>query len=280
MDRPVISNSATHAPHFTCLPTAFVQGLPINLASHEEVLEEIARVIDLGDAGHYIAITNTESMYHGQRLEGHRNYLRGADISLCDGVGVSLAGYSWGHRIKRFTGPTLQLKCCQYGASRGWRHFLYGGKQGVAETLARRLEAKYPGATICGTHCPPFRALTSEEDERVVNLINQSEPDIVWVGLGLLKQEQWIAEHLGRIKAPWMIGVGAAFDYHSGAVPWAPAPIRALGLEWAFMWAMQPKVRTRRYLLSAIYVAQTFTIGLLTAQFLRTGQNCSSASTS
>jgi N-acetylglucosaminyldiphosphoundecaprenol N-acetyl-beta-D-mannosaminyltransferase len=107
------------------------------------------------------------------------------------------------------------------------------------------------------------------EKAATIEEINRAKPDIVWVGLGLIKQERWIAENLGRVQAPWMVGVGAAFDYHAGAVPWAPAALRALGLEWLFRLIVQPKLRAKRYWWSAIYVFQSFFKGLLTGQFLR-----------
>jgi len=139
----------------------------------------------------------------------------------------------------------------------------------VAEAMAARLAARFPGLEICGTYCPPFREHTPEEDEVVVRLINDARPDIVWVGLGLLKQERWIAAHLRRVRAPWMIGVGASFDYLSGAIPWAPPLLRRLGLEWVFRLALQPRLRGRRYWWSFVYVLEATTEGLVTGRFLR-----------
>jgi len=262
-----ISESAPAVP--SSRSDALIKGLPISLASQEEVLAEIDRAITNREVGHYISITNTESMYHGLRIPAHGEYIRNADFSLCDGVGVIVAGRAWGHRIFRFNGPVLQLECSRFGIIKGWRHFFYGGKEGVAEEMARRLEVTFPGLIICGTYQPPFRELTVPEAEYIVQQINASQPDIVWVGLGLLKQERWIAEHLGHIKAPWMVGVGAAFDYHAGVVPWAPRMLRALGMEWLFRLIIQPRLRAKRYWWSAIYVAQSFVDGVVTAQFLR-----------
>jgi N-acetylglucosaminyldiphosphoundecaprenol N-acetyl-beta-D-mannosaminyltransferase len=118
--------------------TALIDGLPISLETHEEVLAEIDRAIATCEVGKYISITNTESMYHGLRIPEHGEYISRADLSLCDGVGVIVAGWAWGHRIKRFNGPVLQLECSRYGVAKRWRHFFYGGKEGVAEEMARR----------------------------------------------------------------------------------------------------------------------------------------------
>jgi len=249
--------------------TAFIDGLPITLASQEEVMAEIDRAIAARELGKYISITNTESTYHGHRIASHGEFIRRANFSLCDGVGVIVAGWAWGYRIARFNGPILQLKCSQEGLAKGWRHFFYGGKDGVAEEMAKRLKDRFPGLVVCGLHAPPFREMSVVEKAAIIEEINRAKPDIVWVGLGLIKQERWIAENLGRVQAPWMVGVGAAFDYHAGAVPWAPAALRALGLEWLFRLIVQPKLRAKRYWWSAIYVFQSFFKGLLTGQFLR-----------
>ena len=201
-------------------------------------------------------------MYHAARIPAHGRFVREADLSLCDGVGVDLVGLAYGVRIPRRNGPVLQLECCRYGQSRGWRHFFYGGAEGVAERLVRELTAMYPGLVCAGTYTPPFRELTPEEDEEVVEFIRSARPDIVWVGLGLLKQERWIAEHLDRVDVPWMVGVGAAFDYHAGVVPYAPRWMRAVGLEWLFRLIVQPRLRARRYWWSLVFVVQGVAAGV------------------
>lgn len=187
-----------------------ISGIPVSCVPFDEVLSDMARLIRKRSSEEYISITNTESMYHALRIPEHLQYIKGAKFSLCDGIGSVIAGLAWGHKVPRRNGPILMLKACEYGVSRGWRHFFYGGKEGVADLMAEKLTEKYPGLITAGTYCPPFRPLTEEEDEEIVSLINDSKPDIVWVGLGLLKQEKWIADHLSRISVPWMAGVGAA----------------------------------------------------------------------
>jgi len=270
MTRTAMKNS-TPSSESARLPEARILNIPVSLAKHEAVLSNIEARIRDRQSGGYISITNTESMYHALRRPDHMRYIQGAQHSLCDGVGVIAAGWFWGERIERYNGPILQLDCSRVGQGKGWRHFYYGGKEGVADLMAQRLKEQFPDMQIVGTYCPPFRALTPEEDEAVVRMINEAKPDFVWVGLGLLKQEQWIAQHLGRIQAPWMVGVGAAFDYHSGAVPWAPKWIRALGLEWLFRLIIQPKLRAKRYWWSLVFVLQASLGGLVRLRFLRRG---------
>jgi N-acetylglucosaminyldiphosphoundecaprenol N-acetyl-beta-D-mannosaminyltransferase len=120
-------------------------------------------------------------------------------------------------RTTRVYGPDLMRALTALSAQKGYRQYYYGGIEGIAEKLGKELSAQYPSLAVAGTFCPPFRRLTAEEDERVVAEINSAKPDIVWVGLSTPKQEYWMAEHLGRIDAPVMIGVGAAFDFLAGA---------------------------------------------------------------
>jgi N-acetylglucosaminyldiphosphoundecaprenol N-acetyl-beta-D-mannosaminyltransferase len=243
--------------------TVEVSGIPVSCCSFDDVLLGMERVIRDRSSGNYISITNTESMYHALRIPEHLRYIKRARFSLCDGIGSVIAGFAWGHRIPRRNGPILMLKTCEYGVSRGWRHFFYGGKEGVADLMAEKLTEKFPGLITAGTYCPPFRSLTPEEDEEVVRLIDDSKPDIIWVGLGLLKQERWVADHLDKIQAPWMVGVGAAFDYHAGTVKWAPGWVQAIGMEWLYRTILQPRLRIRRYYWSYIFMFQSLGQGLI-----------------
>ena len=251
---------------------AVIDGLPISLDPPAEILKHMDRAIMEQKGGGCISITNTESMYHGLRIAEHGDYIKRAVFSLCDGVGVIVAGLAWGYRVHRFNGPVLQLECARYGVPKGWRHFFYGGKEGVAEEMARRLKAQFPGLIVCGIHEPPFGELSDDEKVDVIRKINDSNPDIVWVGLGLLKQEKWISEYQDRIHARWMVGVGAAFDYHAGAVPWAPPLLRSLGLEWLFRLILQPRLRAKRYWWSLVYVCQATVKGIL-VRFLPCGKD-------
>ena len=111
-----------------------------------------------------------------------------------------------------------------------------------------------PGLEVAGTYCPPFRQTTEKEDDEIVRRISAASPDVLWVGLGAPKQEKWMAAHLGRIDVPVMIGVGAAFDFHSGNVKWAPAWIRKAGMEWAYRLVQEPRRLWRRNLDSPLFL--------------------------
>jgi N-acetylglucosaminyldiphosphoundecaprenol N-acetyl-beta-D-mannosaminyltransferase len=168
-----------------------------------------------------------------------------------------------GHRhVRRVYGPDLLLQVCAAGLPRGRRHYLYGGDSETLGRLESVLHTRFPGIVIAGSQAPPFRSLSPEEDEQAVQMINLGRPDVVWVALGSPKQERWMSEHRGRVKAPVMIGVGAAFDFLSGGKPQAPRWMQQNGLEWLFRLATEPRRLWRRYARYPLFAA------LVTAQAL------------
>lgn len=233
--------------------TAKVLGVKFTCCSHEDVLVGVEKGIREGYR-RYISITNTESVYHAVRIPAHLQFINHSVFSCCDGIAMVLAGRLLGKRIPRLHGPDLMLKCCQYGCDKGWRHYFYGGKDGVPQILSKKLTKKIPGMITAGTYSPPFRPLAPAEDEAVIEKINSVNPDILWVGLGLLKQEQWITEHLTKIKVPWMIGVGAAFDFHAGMIRRAPLFVRKIGLEWLYRLAFEPRMLIRNLYSLSIFL--------------------------
>jgi len=142
--------------------------------------------------------------------------------------------------MNRVYGPDVMLNFSALAARKGYTNFYYGGAVGIAQELCGKLTERFPGLKVAGTYSPPFRPLTPEEDEEVVNMINRVDPDILWVGLGAPKQDRWMADHTGRIKAPVMIGVGAAFDFLSGRKRQAPVWIQRSGFEWFFRLLNEP----------------------------------------
>jgi N-acetylglucosaminyldiphosphoundecaprenol N-acetyl-beta-D-mannosaminyltransferase len=168
-----------------------------------------------------------------------------------DGVPLVWASHWLGHReVSRVYGPDLLMAACERSLQSGWSHYFYGGADGVPEKLGSNLRVRFPGIKIAGMESPPFRKLSPEEDQAAVERINASGADILWVGLGAPKQEYWMAEHLGKIKAPVMIGVGAAFDFHAGVKKQAPLWMRRNGLEWVFRLASEPRRLWKRYLVN------------------------------
>ncbi|WP_426990948.1 WecB/TagA/CpsF family glycosyltransferase [Cupriavidus sp. 30B13] len=163
---------------------------------------------------------------------------------------------------ERINGPDLMLRYCSHAEQTGESIFLYGGRIETLLLLEQRLKEDFPSLRIAGMHSPPFRKLTEEEDREIVEKINNSGASTVWVSLGCPKQEQWMADHRGRIKAV-MIGVGAAFDYHAGTVRRAPLWMQMRGLEWLHRLCSEPSRLWKRYL-----VTNSIFVGLALSQLL------------
>jgi N-acetylglucosaminyldiphosphoundecaprenol N-acetyl-beta-D-mannosaminyltransferase len=177
-----------------------------------------------------------------------------AALALPDGVGVVLAALMLGYyRQHRVTGPALMLHLCDRGRKYGLRHYFYGSTPNIAARLTQQMGRRFAGMKIAGVYSPPFSSNPREEDE-LIERINKTRPDIVWVGLGCPKQEKWMLANVGRIDAPAMIGVGAAFDFHSGVMKWAPWWVRKAGMEWLFRLAMEPQRMWRRNVRGAQFV--------------------------
>jgi len=236
--------------------------IPVHSCPHEEILAEMDGNIQGPRKQMYISITNTESMYHARRIIDHYNYIENARFSLCDGMGVVIGARLQGKNVKRFNGPALMLKSCEYGVQRNWRHFFCGGKEGVADLLSEKLKQRFPGMITAGTFCPPFREMTADEEAGLIQQINDARPDILWVGLGLLKQEAWIRRYIDKLDVPWMVGVGAAFDFHAGTARWAPSCVRNLGLEWLYRLCFEPRM-LKRNIWSFIFLFEAVLEGIL-----------------
>jgi N-acetylglucosaminyldiphosphoundecaprenol N-acetyl-beta-D-mannosaminyltransferase len=197
---------------------------------------------------HYICVTPIHGIMECQNNPDLTPLFNASGLTVPDGMGVVWLLKLMGHTdVSRVYGPDLMQAVCAASAEKGWRHFLYGGAPGIAEQLAGKLQAQYPGLQIVGMYTPPFRALTAEEDEAVTRQIQESGADIVWVGVSTPKQELWMSAHCGRLNAPVLVGVGAAFDFLSGAKPQAPRWVQRGGLEWLFRLASEPRRLWRRY---------------------------------
>lgn len=197
---------------------------------------------------HYVTITGVHGIMECQDDAELRAIHNRAGLVTPDGMPLVWLSWLTGRaHVDRVYGPDLMLALCARSGERGYRHFFYGGNDGVAALLRDRLVARYPALKVVGIYTPPFRPLTPEEDEAVIERINASGADLVWVGLSTPKQERWMASHLGRLHAPAMIGVGAAFDFHAGLKPQAPRWLQRAGLEWLFRTACEPRRLAGRY---------------------------------
>jgi N-acetylglucosaminyldiphosphoundecaprenol N-acetyl-beta-D-mannosaminyltransferase len=199
-------------------------------------------------AREYVTVTPAHAVMEAYRDTELRHIFNRAGLTTPDGMAIVWLLRLRGHKkVRRVYGPDLLLEVSRTGVPLGYRHLLYGGTEGVAARLSACLTARFPGIRIVGTHTPPFRALAAEEDQAIVDALNASRADIVWVGLSTPKQERWMAEHRHQLEAPVLVGVGAAFDFLSGAKPQAPRWMQRSGLEWLFRLASEPRRLWPRY---------------------------------
>jgi N-acetylglucosaminyldiphosphoundecaprenol N-acetyl-beta-D-mannosaminyltransferase len=229
--------------------TVPVLGVPLALTDYERVLEWIEQMVVERRRG-YICVANVHTVTSSSEDPELRAALLDSSLNVPDGQPLVWAMNALGHRLGgRVYGPELMLRACARAASSGHRFYLYGGRnEGALVQLALNLRHRHPGVKIVGGYSPPHRPLSAEERRAVADEINLSGADVVWVGIGVPKQEKWMAEMRSDLEAPVLIGVGAAFDFHAGLVPQAPNWMQDAGLEWAYRLAHEPRRLWRRYL--------------------------------
>jgi N-acetylglucosaminyldiphosphoundecaprenol N-acetyl-beta-D-mannosaminyltransferase len=239
-------------PQFTTpvLPpaTADVLGVPLGLIDYDGALDWIDEMVAARQRG-YVCVCNVHAVMAATEDPALRSALMGSSLNVPDGQPLVWALNLLGHGLDdRVYGPELMARSCARAVQSGQRMYLYGGRnQGALVQLALNLRQRYPGVRIVGGYSPPHRPLTSEERDAVVKEINGSRADVVWVGIGVPKQEKWMAEMRDDLNSPVLIGVGAAFDFHAGLVPQAPSVLQESGLEWAYRLAHEPRRLWRRY---------------------------------
>jgi N-acetylglucosaminyldiphosphoundecaprenol N-acetyl-beta-D-mannosaminyltransferase len=198
----------------------------------------------------WIAVTGSHGALEAHKFPSFREVLHSADLSLPDG--------RWAARVaaKKLSCPTKQVRgadllsaFCELASRKGYTNYFYGD---TAETLAlasHRLREKYPGLKIIGAYSPPFRDLAPDEDAQIVEMINRASPEVLWVALGLPKQERWIVSHRDRLNVPVIVAAGAAIKFHSGKVVPAPLWASRAGLEWFWRLLHEPRTVWRRALI-------------------------------
>ena len=190
---------------------------------------------------------------HGVMLCRHDPELRrihgAAGMVAPDGMPlVWLAGRLSKRPVSRVYGPDFLIEFCRTTQSKRYRHFFYGTTPQTLEKLIANLRRVAPDMVVAGTLAPPFRPLTDSEAAVEIEQIDAARPDVVWVGLSTPKQERWMFAHVGRLKAPALLGIGAAFDFHAGTKQQAPLWMQRSGLEWTFRLATEPRRLAGRYL--------------------------------
>lgn len=229
----------------TSQTTFEILGVSINGQSFEAVVDRVLRAPEVGErlSLHFATVHSLVEAH--DRLQVRAALASG--LVEPDGMPLVWLGRRAGVPVERVCGPDFMPALIAAGAPLGRRHFFYGGAPGVAERLAERFGARHPQLQVVGVHSPPFRELTADEDRAEVELINDTRPDYVWVGLGAPKQDLWVASHRDALTAPVLLAVGAAFDFHAASRRRAPAWMQRSGLEWVYRLMREPRRLAGRY---------------------------------
>jgi N-acetylglucosaminyldiphosphoundecaprenol N-acetyl-beta-D-mannosaminyltransferase len=226
-----------------------VLGVRVSAFTLETAVAEMMAAIADGRRA-YVSTCPVYTLMQGHERAEVRAALNGAEWVTADGVPVVWALRLFGARdVSRVYGPDLMLALSEAATRAGYSHYYLGGEPGVAGALAQAMQTRFPGLRVAGTETPPFRTLTPEEEQAMVERLNASGAHIVWVGLGSPKQDVWMARYRAALTAPLLIGVGAAFDFFTGRQAQAPRWMQANGLEWLYRFAHEPRRLWRRYVI-------------------------------
>jgi N-acetylglucosaminyldiphosphoundecaprenol N-acetyl-beta-D-mannosaminyltransferase len=241
----LLQSSPSAEAHFE---TCVVMGVSYRVSDMDSAVDAVLRRAQSGRGG-YACLAGVHGVITAQHRPELMNAFRQAWVNFPDGEPVAWMMRKLGApQTTRVAGPDLMPAVIEHGQDRGVRHFLFGSTPDVLEQLEQRLLERAPGARIVGTMSPPFRPLSDEEEVRIVRKIRMTGANIVWVGLGLPKQDEWMCRNAERLGPCLALGVGAAFDFLSGTKKRAPAWMRARGLEWLHRMCSEPHRLGRRYL--------------------------------
>lgn len=229
-------------------PRANVLGVGISALSMSEAVGAADLLLQTAGSG-YVCVTGVHGVMEAQGDSGFKQVLNASFLNLPDGMPTVWVGKWQGFRnMGRVYGPDFMLELCALSIKRGYKHFLYGGKPGVAEDLREKLLQRFPGLKVVGTYTPPFRPLNSDEEADLQAMLVREAPDVFWCGISTPKQEKFMARYFGNLPVRLMVGVGAAFDINSGRVPDAPRFMKQMGLQWVHRMMTEPRRLARRYL--------------------------------
>jgi N-acetylglucosaminyldiphosphoundecaprenol N-acetyl-beta-D-mannosaminyltransferase len=230
-------------------PRFDVLGTAVSLSSYDHLFE--ALVPRLGRVTTTVAFCNVHSVMTARADEYLADAFERFDVTNPDGIPLVWA-LRRVHRLPaaRVYGPTFMRVALERGQALGWRHFFLGSTEETLTRLTSEVNRRYPEAHIVGTYSPPFRELTQEDLDEITSAIDRTDADLVWVGMGMPKQELLIPRLAPALHGRALLGVGAAFDLLAGNQPEAPAWMQSRGLEWLFRLVHEPRRLWRRYLLN------------------------------
>jgi len=244
-----MSERYSHKVDKNAIPQCAIMGVKIAAINMEWLIDFTKKhIAEL--SGDYICVSNVHTTVTAYEDADYQRIQNGGIMAIPDGGPLSTVGQKRGFsEMRRTTGPSYMEMILKISPEYGWKHYFYGSTEETLHKLAEVLQQKYPDTIVAGMYSPPFRPLNEQEDEQVIEQINQSSPDFVWVGLGAPKQEVWMANHQGRVTG-MMVGVGAGFDYLAGNIKRAPMWMQKCNLEWLYRLIQDPKRLFKRYLIT------------------------------
>ncbi len=251
----------TKEPESSVRCRVWIWGVPYAPFTVAEAVAAVSELIRAGRPSFFITAPTHYAMLTEQCADLREINERAAFI-VADGKPLVWASRMQGEPLpERVAGSDLIFHLCEEAANKGYRVFLLGGAEGVADEAARRLVERYPGLKIVGTECPPFRPTTPEEEEAMLDRIRNAEPDLLFVAFGQPKGERWILRHYEALGVPVSVQVGASLDFAAGRVHRAPRWMQKSGLEWVFRMAQEPRRLAGRYARNAWFVARRMAFG-------------------
>lgn len=240
-----------------------VLGVGVNPTNMPETLALIDHHLNSNKKG-YICVTGVHGIMEAQKSPDLKDAINRSLTTVPDGRPTVWVGRLGGFReMRQVYGPGLMLRLCSRSVARGYTHFFYGGKPEVAEELKCALQTRFRGLKVVGTYTPPFRSLSNSEENELILLIATLKPDIFWVGISTPKQERFMAEFLPKLDTKLMLGVGAAFDIHTGRIADPPEWVQRIGMQWLHRLVQDPKRLWKRYLTNNPHFLYLITMQLL-----------------
>jgi N-acetylglucosaminyldiphosphoundecaprenol N-acetyl-beta-D-mannosaminyltransferase len=235
------------------IPQVNILGSRLSLVRPGEAVDLICGWIDDGRwPCRHVVNTGFHGLWEAYKDAGFGELLNSADLWVPDGIApVWIARLKGLKEIERGTGVEMMETFFRAADRKGYSSFFYGDTEDTLQKMKTDLQKRYPGHNVAGVFSPPFRLLSSEEEEEIIEMINAARPDVLWVGLGTPKQERWIHEHRHRLRVPVAIGVGACFLFLAGKIKPAPDWAGRNGLEWLWRLAQEPKKLWRRDFIEA-----------------------------
>lgn len=231
-----------------CRPAAHVLGVDVDAIDMDEALGYVATLLQ-GSRKSYVCVAGVHGVMEAQRNPQLLEVYSGSEMTIPDGMPLAWVGRMQGHvAMQRVTGPDLMLEVFRRKEFAQATHFLYGGREGIAEELRDKLRKQFPWVKIVGTYTPPFRVLSEYEEEQFIATIAALKPDVIWVGISCPRQEIFMARYLPELETKLMFGVGAAFDYHTGRIRDCADWVKRAGLQWLHRLLQDPRRLWWRYL--------------------------------